>query len=56
MIGTPELQPSWGLRAEAAQARHVPGWHTVEAIAAVEGIDMIAYGHSDLSARLSVNL
>jgi hypothetical protein len=24
------------------------GWNTVEAIAAMEGIDMIAYGHSDL--------
>jgi 2-keto-3-deoxy-L-rhamnonate aldolase RhmA len=40
-----------------------PGMHTgykglenVEAIAAVEGIDMIAYGHSDLSARLAVHL
>ena len=28
------------------------GLENVEAIAAVEGIDMIAYGHSDLSARL----
>jgi 2-keto-3-deoxy-L-rhamnonate aldolase RhmA len=28
------------------------GLDNVEAIAAVEGIDMIAYGHSDLSARL----
>src|SRR5262249_7065993 len=27
-----------------------------EAIAAVEGIDMIAYGHADLSARLGVHL
>src|SRR5207237_5248653 len=28
----------------------------VEKIAAVEGIDMIAYGHSDLSAQLGVHL
>ena len=28
----------------------------IEAIAAVDGIDMIAYGHSDLSARLGVHL
>jgi hypothetical protein len=28
----------------------------VEEIAAVEGIDMIAYGHSDLSAQLGVHL
>ena len=28
------------------------GLENVETIAAVEGIDMIAYGHSDLSARL----
>jgi 2-keto-3-deoxy-L-rhamnonate aldolase RhmA len=32
------------------------GLENVEAIAAVEGIDMIAYGHSDLSARLGVYL
>ena len=32
------------------------GLEDVEAIAAVEGIDMIAYGHSDLSARLGVHL
>lgn len=32
------------------------GLDNVEAIAAVEGIDMIAYGHSDLSARLGVHL
>jgi 2-keto-3-deoxy-L-rhamnonate aldolase RhmA len=32
------------------------GLENVEAIAAVAGIDMIAYGHSDLSARLSVHL
>lgn len=32
------------------------GLENVEAIAAVEGIDMIAYGHSDLSARLGVHL
>ena len=32
------------------------GLHNVEAIAAVEGIDMIAYGHSDLSAQLGVHL
>ena len=32
------------------------GLKNVEAIAAIEGIDMIAYGHSDLSARLGVHL
>jgi 2-keto-3-deoxy-L-rhamnonate aldolase RhmA len=32
------------------------GLANVEAIAAVEGIDMIAYGHSDLSAQLGVHL
>lgn len=32
------------------------GLDNVEAIAAVPGIDMIAYGHSDLSARLGVHL
>jgi hypothetical protein len=32
------------------------GLENVEAIAAVVGIDMIAYGHSDLSARLGVHL
>ena len=32
------------------------GLENVEAIAAVEGIDMIAYGHSDLTARLGVHL
>ena len=32
------------------------GLDNVEAIAAVEGIDLIAYGHSDLSARLGVHL
>ena len=32
------------------------GLENVEAIAAVEGIDMIAYGHSDLSAKLGVHL
>lgn len=32
------------------------GLENVEALAAVEGIDMIAYGHSDLSARLGVHL
>src|SRR5882757_5756656 len=32
------------------------GLKNVEAIAAVEGIDMIAYGHSDLSAQLGVHL
>jgi 2-keto-3-deoxy-L-rhamnonate aldolase RhmA len=32
------------------------GLGNVGAIAAVEGIDMIAYGHSDLSARLGVHL
>jgi len=28
----------------------------VDAIAAVEGIDMVAYGHSDLSAALGIHL
>ena len=28
----------------------------MEAIAAVEGIDMLAYGHSDLSAALGIHL
>jgi 2-keto-3-deoxy-L-rhamnonate aldolase RhmA len=32
------------------------GLENVEAIAAVEGIDMIAYGHSDLSAKLGIHL
>ena len=32
------------------------GLENVQAIAAVEGIDMIAYGHSDFSARLGVHL
>lgn len=32
------------------------GLENVEAIAAVAGIDMIAYGHSDLSAQLGVHL
>lgn len=32
------------------------GLENVEAIAATGGIDMIAYGHSDLSARLGVHL
>ena len=32
------------------------GLKNVDAIAAVEGIDMIAYGHSDLSAKLGVHL
>ena len=32
------------------------GMENVEVIAAVEGIDMIVYGHSDLSARLGVHL
>jgi len=32
------------------------GLENVEKIAAVEGIDMIAYGHSDLSAQLGVHL
>jgi HpcH/HpaI aldolase/citrate lyase family len=32
------------------------GLDNVEAIVAVEGIDMIAYGHSDLSARLVIHL
>jgi 2-keto-3-deoxy-L-rhamnonate aldolase RhmA len=32
------------------------GLENVDAIAAVEGIDMIAYGHSDLSAKLGIHL
>ena len=32
------------------------GLKNVDAIAAVEGIDMIAYGHSDLSAQLGIHL
>jgi 2-keto-3-deoxy-L-rhamnonate aldolase RhmA len=32
------------------------GLKNVDAIAAVEGIDMIAYGHSDLSAALGIHL
>ena len=32
------------------------GLENVEALAAVDGIDMLAYGHSDLSARLGVHL
>lgn len=32
------------------------GLENVEEIAAVEGIDMIAYGHSDLSAKLGIHL
>jgi 2-keto-3-deoxy-L-rhamnonate aldolase RhmA len=32
------------------------GLENVEAIAAVEGIDMLAYGHSDLSAALGIHL
>ena len=32
------------------------GLKNVEAIAAVEGIDMIAYGHSDLSGALGIHL
>ena len=32
------------------------GLENVEKIAAVEGVDMIAYGHSDLSAKLGVHL
>ena len=32
------------------------GLANVEKIAAVEGIDMIAYGHSDLSAKLGIHL
>src|SRR5690242_18167958 len=34
----------------------VEGLENVEKIAAVDGIDMIAYGHSDLSAQLGVHL
>src|SRR5204862_2476589 len=32
------------------------GLENVETIAAVEGIDMLAYGHSDLSAALGIHL
>ena len=32
------------------------GLQNVDAIAAVDGIDMIAYGHSDLSAKLGIHL
>jgi 2-keto-3-deoxy-L-rhamnonate aldolase RhmA len=32
------------------------GLENVEAIAAVEGIDMLAHGHSDLSAALGIHL
>jgi 2-keto-3-deoxy-L-rhamnonate aldolase RhmA len=32
------------------------GLENVQAIAAVEGIDMIEYGHSDVNARLCVHL
>ncbi len=32
------------------------GLDNLESIAAVEGIDMIAYGHSDLSAKLGIHL
>lgn len=32
------------------------GLQNVDAIAAVEGIDMVAYGHSDLSAALGIHL
>ncbi|HEV7822868.1 MAG TPA: aldolase/citrate lyase family protein [Burkholderiales bacterium] len=32
------------------------GLNNVDAIAAVDGIDMIAYGHSDLSAQLGIHL
>lgn len=39
-----------------AAIESLEGLDNVEAIAAVEGIDMIAYGHSDLSARLGVHL
>jgi 2-keto-3-deoxy-L-rhamnonate aldolase RhmA len=34
----------------------IEGLENVEEIAAVEGIDLIAYGHSDLSAQLGVHL
>jgi 2-keto-3-deoxy-L-rhamnonate aldolase RhmA len=37
------------------RAAHM-GMENAEAIAAVDGIDMIAYGHSDLSARPGVHL
>ena len=32
------------------------GLKNVDAIAAVEGVDMVAYGHSDLSAQLGIHL
>jgi len=37
------------------RAAHM-GLENVHAIGAAEGIDMIAHGHSDLSARLGVHL
>ena len=48
----------WRAAGPASHARleSLEGLENVEAIAAVEGIDMIAYGHSDLSARLGVHL
>ena len=40
----------------ACRSESLKGLENVEAIAAVEDVDMIAYGHSDLSARLGVHL
>jgi hypothetical protein len=40
----------------AASIESLEGLRSVEAIVAVDGIDMIACGHSDLSARLRVHL
>jgi hypothetical protein len=51
-----ELQPLFGQHPEAAQALRAYGLENVEAITAVEGIDMTAYSHSDLSAPLGVHL
>lgn len=39
-----------------ASLESLEGLANVDAIAAVEGIDMIAYGHSDLSAKLGIHL
>jgi hypothetical protein len=46
----------FGQYPDAAQSRRSHGLESVEAIAAVEGINMIAYRHSNLSARLGVHL
>ncbi len=43
-------------RTAAFESRVLEGLENVEEIAAVEGIDMTACGHSDLSAQLGVHL